>query len=307
MSAASLDRLHRLLDADTALVMGVVNVTPDSFSDGGRFLAATDAVAHGLRLMDEGADIVDVGGESTRPGAAPVAVEDELQRVVPVVRELAAAGVVVSIDTRHSPVAEAALDAGAVLVNDVSGLRDPRMVRIAAERAAPVVIMHMPVDDPATMQRHTGYADVVAEVVSFLAAQAATALAAGVPRVILDPGIGFGKTAEQNVELLRGLGEVVALGHPVLVGASRKRFIDALAGAPEPTERLPGTLAAHLAAVGRGARIVRVHDVAAHRQALAVWRHLVPGRGLEPLYAGPKPAVLPLNDPGAFARHDTPR
>ncbi len=274
MNAEALGRLRGLLGSDAHLVMGVVNVTPDSFSDGGLFLAADDAVAHGRRLMDEGADIVDIGAESTRPGAAPVSVQDELARVVPVVRELALAGVVVSIDTRHAAVAEAALDAGAVLVNDVSGLRDPRMVQVAAVRKVPVVIMHMPVDDPATMQQHTNYADVVADVVSFLRAQAEAALSAGVPQVILDPGIGFGKTAEQNVQLLQRLEELVALGHPVLVGASRKRFIDALAGAPDPAERLAGTLAAHLAAVSRGARIVRVHDVAAHRQALAVWRHV---------------------------------
>jgi dihydropteroate synthase len=269
------EEFRRRLAGDDVLLMGVVNVTPDSFSDGGRFYELDAAVTHALQLVEQGADIVDVGGESTRPGAEPVPAEEELRRVLPVVCDLVAAGVAVSIDTRHAVVADAALAAGACLLNDVSGLRDPAMRRAAATHGVPVVVMHMPIDDPAVMQQHTEYTDVVAEVVAFLREQAALALAEGVPAVILDPGFGFGKTVEQNIELVRRLPELVALGHPVLVGASRKRFIGVLGGATEPADRLAGTLAVHLACVQRGARLVRVHDVAAHRQALAVWRHLV--------------------------------
>ena len=268
------DRFIDALAGDDVLVMGIVNVTPDSFSDGGRYYELDAAVAHGLRLAEEGADLLDVGGESTRPGAEPVPEDEELRRVVPVVRDLSAAGLAVSIDTRHAVVAEAALAAGACVVNDVSGLRDPAMRAVAARHGVPAVVMHMPVADPAVMQQHTGYIDVVDEVLSFLMAQVALALADGVPSVILDPGLGFGKTVEQNVALVRHLDRFVALGHPVLVGASRKRFVGVLGDADQPDDRLPGTLAVHLSAVQHGARLVRVHDVAAHRQALALWRHL---------------------------------
>ena len=273
------DQFRAALTADPAaphavLLMGVVNVTPDSFSDGGRYYHLDAAVAHGLRLVAEGADIVDVGGESTRPGAEPVPAEEEIRRVVPVVRDLRSAGVAVSIDTRHAAVAEAAVAAGACLVNDVSGLRDPAMRAVAARHDVPAVAMHMPVDDPATMQQHTDYVDVVADVVGFLRDHAAMALSEGVPLVIVDPGIGFGKTVEQNLELIRRLDELVALGHPVLLGASRKRFIGVLTGVEEPEQRVAGTLAVHLAGVQRGARIVRAHDVAAHREALTMWSHL---------------------------------
>jgi dihydropteroate synthase len=272
------DQFRASLTADAAaphavLLMGVVNVTPDSFSDGGRYYHLDAAVAHGLRLVAEGADIVDVGGESTRPGAEPVPADEEIRRVVPVVRDLRSAGVAVSIDTRHAAVAEAAVAAGACLVNDVSGLRDPAMRAVAARYDVPAVAMHMPVDDPATMQQHTDYVDVVADVVGFLRDHAALALTEGVPLVIVDPGIGFGKTVEQNLELIRRLDELVALGHPVLLGASRKRFIGVLTGVEEPEQRVAGTLAVHLAGVQRGARIVRAHDVAAHRQALTMWGH----------------------------------
>lgn len=290
------DDLLALLRGHEVLLMGVLNVTPDSFSDGGRFLELDRAVAHGRRMVTEGAHLVDVGGESTRPGAAAVDVDEELRRVVPVVRALADDGVAVSIDTRRAEVADAAIAAGAVLVNDVTGLRDRAMRAVVAAAEVPAVLMHMSVPDPAVMQQHTDYADVVRDVVAFLAAQAALALDEGVPAVVLDPGIGFGKTVEQNLTLLSHLDRLAALGHPVLVGASRKRFIGALTGADDPAERLGGTIAAHLVAVERGARILRVHDVAAHRQALQLWRALaagtgrvarpdgtVPGRGLEPL------------------------
>jgi len=266
--------LAALTGSDDVLLMGVVNVTPDSFSDGGRYYELDVAVAHGLRLVSEGADIVDVGGESTRPGAPPVGLEEELRRVVPVVRDLAASGIAVSIDTRHPEVAEAAVTSGACLVNDVSGLRNPAMRAVAARHGVPAVAMHMPVDDPAVMQRHTDYVDVVDDVVAFLRDHAALARAEGVPTVIIDPGIGFGKTVAQNVELVRRLDELVALGHPVLVGASRKRFIGVLTGVEQPEDRVAGTLAVHLASIQRGARLVRAHDVAAHRQALTMWRHV---------------------------------
>jgi len=256
------------------LLMGVVNVTPDSFSDGGRYYHLDAAVAHGMRLVAEGADIVDVGGESTRPGAVPVPAEEELRRVVPVVRDLRSAGIAVSIDTRHAEVADAAVAAGACVVNDVSGLRNSAMRAVAARYDVPAVAMHMPVDDPAVMQQHTDYVDVVHDVVTFLRDHAALALAEGVPLVIVDPGIGFGKTVEQNVALVRRLDELVELGHPVLLGASRKRFIGVLTGVEDPEQRVAGTLAVHLAGVQRGARILRAHDVAAHRQALAMWKAL---------------------------------
>ena len=269
---------RRALAADAVLLMGIVNVTPDSFSDGGRYLDHDSAVEHGLALAAEGADIVDVGGESTRPGAEPIDEAEEERRVVPVVRRLAAAGLAVSIDTRHAVVADAAVAAGACVVNDISGLRDPAMRDVAAARSVPAVVMHMPVADPAVMQQHTDYADVVGEVCAFLAAHAALALDAGVPQVMIDPGIGFGKTTSQNIELVRHLGALVDLGHPVLVGASRKRFIGELGGAQRADGRMPGTLAVHLAAVSRGARLLRAHDVAAHHQALALWRHVSPRR-----------------------------
>lgn len=268
------DQFLTALAGEGVLLMGVVNVTPDSFSDGGLYYELDLAIARGRRLAEEGADIVDVGGESTRPGAEPVGFEEEIRRVLPVVRELAAAGVAVSIDTRHAAVAEAAVAAGACVVNDVSGLRDPAMRAVAARHGVPAVAMHMPVDDPAAMQHHTDYVDVVDDVVAFLSDHAALALADGVPSVILDPGIGFGKTIEQNVALIRRLDELVALGHPVLVGASRKRFIGVLAGVERPEDRVTGTIAVHLASVARGARLLRAHDVAAHRQALTMWRHV---------------------------------
>lgn len=267
---------RRALAGQAVLLMGIVNVTPDSFSDGGRFLDHDRAVAHGLALAAEGADIVDVGGESTRPGAEPIDEAEEERRVIPVVRRLAAAGLAVSIDTRHHAVADAAVTAGACVVNDVSGLRDPAMREVAAARSVPAVVMHMPVADPAVMQQHTGYTDVVGDVCAFLAAHAALALDAGVPQVMIDPGIGFGKTTTQNIELVRQLDVLVDLGYPVMIGASRKRFIGELGGAELADERMPGTLAVHLAAVSHGARLVRAHDVSAHHQALALWRHLNP-------------------------------
>ncbi len=253
-----------------AALVGVVNVTPDSFSDAGATFDPRDAVAAGLRMVAEGALAVDVGGESTRPGAGEVEVEEELRRVLPVVSALASEGVVVSVDTRKPLVAERALAAGAAIVNDVSGLRDPRMAEVCAGSGAPAIVMHMQ-GEPATMQRAPRYGDVVAEVRDHLVAQAERALAAGVPSVVLDPGIGFGKTLEHNVALLRATDVLAATGHPVIVGASRKSFLGRIARSEaEPRSRLGGTLAAHMRAASLGAALLRVHDVEAHRQALAV-------------------------------------
>jgi dihydropteroate synthase len=253
--------------------MGVVNVTPDSFSDGGLFLDADAAVAHGVRLAGEGAEILDVGGESTRPRAEPVSEDEERRRVVPVIERLAAAapGAQLSVDTSKAAVARAALDAGATYVNDVTAFRgDPEMAGLVAERGADCCLMHM-LGDPRTMQDESRYDDVVSEVKAFLEERLAFAAAEGVPeeRVMLDPGIGFGKTVEHNLELLRRLDEIAALGRPVVVGTSRKSFLGKLTGR-EVGERLPGTIATSVLALERGASVFRVHEVAPVRDALAV-------------------------------------
>jgi dihydropteroate synthase len=251
--------------------MGVLNVTPDSFSDGGAFLDPAAAIAHGRQMVAEGADLVDVGGESTRPGAAPVAAAEELRRVMPALEGLAAAGVPLSIDTSKATVARAATAAGAVLVNDVTALRgDPEMAGVVADSGADVCLMHMQ-GEPRTMQDDPRYGDVVSDVKAFLEDRLGFAVAAGIEeaRVWLDPGIGFGKTLEHNVELVRRLDEIVALGRPVVVGVSRKRFLGALTGRDE-AGRLAGGLAANVLAFERGAHMFRVHDVAPTREALAV-------------------------------------
>jgi dihydropteroate synthase len=244
--------------------MGILNVTPDSFSDGGRFLDREAAVAHGLALAEAGADIVDVGGESTRPGADPVPEADERERVVPVVEALAP-HVRVSIDTTKAAVAEAAIDAGATLVNDVSA----SLAEVAAARGAGWVAMHMQ-GEPRTMQADPHYDDVVAEVTQFLAEKAEEARAAGVEEVWVDPGIGFGKTADHNLSLLRHLRALVATGFPVAVGTSRKSFLGRLTGDAPVEDRLEGSVATAVWAVDQGARMVRVHDVAATLQAIRV-------------------------------------
>jgi dihydropteroate synthase len=258
------------------VIMGVVNVTPDSFSDGGLFLDADAAVEHGRRLASEGADILDVGGESTRPGAEPVAEDEELGRVLPVVERLAAdAGapdVRISIDTTKSAIARAALDAGATIVNDVSAFRfDPELAGVVAEAGADCCLMHM-LGEPRTMQQDPRYDDVVSDIKAFLEERLAFATAEGIPeeRVWLDPGIGFGKTVEHNLELLRRLDEIVALGRPVVIGTSRKSFLGKLAGGRDEGERLPGTIATNVLALERGATVFRVHDVAPNADALAV-------------------------------------
>jgi dihydropteroate synthase len=258
---------------DRPRVMAIVNVTPDSFSDGGERLETAQAIDDGLRFVSEGADIVDVGGESTRPGALPVPVEEELRRVRPVVEGLAARGVVVSIDTRRAAVARACLDAGARIVNDVSALTDdPELLPLVAERGAPVVLVHRrgrqedKYDGPA-------YGDVVADTRAFLVGRARACEQAGVARerIVLDPGVGFGKTPEENLALVAGAGRLAEAGYPVLIGASRKGFIGRLTGIKEPRLRDPASVWLAVEAARQGASIVRVHDVAGTRQALAVW------------------------------------
>ncbi|MGI8592772.1 MAG: dihydropteroate synthase [Solirubrobacteraceae bacterium] len=252
--------------------MGVVNVTPDSFSDGGRFLDADAAIAHGRRLAQEGADVLDVGGESTRPGAEPVPEREELARVLPVIDGLAAStSAALSIDTSKVGVASAAIDAGATLVNDVTGLRaEPALAGLVAERGVRCCLMHM-LGEPRTMQDEPRYDDVVSDVKAFLEERMAFAVAEGVSeeRIMLDPGIGFGKTLEHNLELLRRLSELVAIGRPVVVGTSRKSFLGLIAGRAVD-ERLPGTIATNVLALERGATVFRVHEVAPVRDALQV-------------------------------------
>jgi dihydropteroate synthase len=252
--------------------MGIVNVTPDSFSDGGQFLDPEAAVQHGLELAAEGASILDVGGASTRPGAEPVPVADELERAVPVVERLAAEGQRVSIDTTKHEVAAAALAAGATLVNDVSAFRfAPEIAGLVADAGADCCLVHMR-GEPRTMQAEASYEDVVGEVKAFLEERLAAAVDAGIAeeRVWLDPGIGFGKTADHNLELLRRLDEIVAIGRPVVVGTSRKSFLGKLLGGRPPDERLPGTIATNVMALERGASVFRVHDVAPVADALAI-------------------------------------
>jgi len=261
------------------IVMGVVNVTPDSFSDGGEWLDPAAAIAHGRDLVAQGAAILDVGGESTRPGAAPVGEAEELRRVLPVLEGLAAAGARLSIDTSKAAVAAAAIDAGATIVNDVTALRgDPGMAALVAARDCDVCLMHM-LGEPRTMQRDPRYADVVADVRAFLAERLEHAVAAGIDerRVWLDPGIGFGKTIDHNLELLSRLDELVALGRPVVVGTSRKSFLGRITGR-EAGDRVAGTIAANVLALARGASVFRVHDVAEARDALAVAAATLRGR-----------------------------
>jgi dihydropteroate synthase len=258
-------------------LMGIVNVTPDSFSDGGRYLSARDAIEHGRSLVAEGARIVDVGGESTRPGAEPVAAAQELRRVRPVVEGLAAAewGLTrpqISIDTSKAVVARAALQAGASLVNDVSALRgDRQMAAVVAESGAECCLMHMR-GEPRTMQDDPRYDDVVDDVKAFLAERLEFAVREGIgeDRVLLDPGIGFGKTLDHNLRLLARLDEIVALGRPVLVGTSRKAFLGRIGGGAEDPRRLAGTIASNVLALERGATVFRVHEVAPVREALSV-------------------------------------
>ena len=258
-------RDHEFPLGERTLVMGIVNVTPDSFSDGGQHAGPDDAIAHGLRLADEGADILDVGGESTRPGSDPVPVDEELERILPVVaglREAAPAGVALSVDTRRPQVAQAAIDAGASIVNDVTAAADPAMLGVARGAGAGLVLMHM-LGEPKTMQDDPTYVDVVAEVRDFLARRLGAAVAAGLERdrLCVDPGIGFGKTLAHNLALLHDIEAFEQLRVPVLVGASRKGFIGQLTGVDGPAERVEGTAGAVAWCAAHGVDVVRVHDV----------------------------------------------
>lgn len=269
------------LALDRPVIMGILNVTPDSFSDGGRFHGLEAAVAQGLALVNAGADILDVGGESTRPGSGTVPGAEEIARTAPVIVALRAAGVraPISIDTRKAEVAEAALDAGAGLVNDVSGFTfDPDLAPLCARRGVPVCVMHAQ-GDPATMHLDPRYDDVLLDVYDWLAARIAALTAFGIAKgsIIADPGIGFGKTLAHNLALLHRISLFHGLGVPILVGASRKRFIGTIGAAPDVAARMPGSVAVALAALAQGVQILRVHDVAETAQALALWRAVQSG------------------------------
>ena len=264
--------LDAAVDFQAPRIMGVLNVTPDSFSDGGKFVETDAAIAHGVAMVEAGADIIDIGGESTRPGAKPIWEGEELDRVLPVITALAGRGVPLSIDTRRAAVMEAALEAGAGIINDVSALAyDDDSLSVAAKSSVPVVLMHAR-GEPATMQDDPSYEDVLLDVYDYLEARILACAAVGIDRgrLIVDPGIGFGKSLRHNLDLINGLGLLQALGCPVLLGVSRKRFIGALSREEAADQRLPGSLAAMASGLASGANIVRVHDVAETKQALAV-------------------------------------
>ena len=266
---------------DRTRVMGVLNVTPDSFSDGGHFFDPNAALRHGINMVDRGADLLDIGGESTRPGSDSVPAEEEWRRISPVIRGLARkVDVPLSVDTMKADVAANAIEAGAAIVNDVSGLQDPAMVRAVSKSHVGVVAMHM-LGNPKTMQQHPRYDDVILEVRAFLADRVRVLMAAGLhgETIAIDPGVGFGKTLEHNLALLRHLDRLVALGHPVVIGVSRKSFIERLGGGASG-ERIPGSIAAATLAVSKGAQIVRAHDVAETVQAMRVVDAIVRGERL---------------------------
>jgi dihydropteroate synthase len=255
-------RGRKVVCGQKTLIMGILNVTPDSFSDGGKFQALETAVARGLQMAAEGADIIDIGGESTRPGARPVSAEEEIRRTIPIVTELKKQSrCLISIDTQKAEVARAALAAGADIINDISALANPGMAAVAAETGAGLVLMHM-LGTPQTMQKNPHYADVVSDVRNFLEERTAFAVSRGIApeQICLDPGIGFGKTDEHNLALLREIPALAALGRPVLIGASRKSFIGRILGGG-PDERMAGSLAVAAFAILRGAQLLRVHDV----------------------------------------------
>lgn len=269
-----LDCAGRVLKLDRARVLGIVNVTPDSFSDGGEHATTEAAIAHGLRLVEEGADALDIGGESTRPGADEVGVEEELRRVIPVIEALAKqVAVPISIDTSKPEVMRAAVKAGAGMINDVYALRRDGALEAVAELGVPVVLMHMQ-GEPRSMQATPQYDDVVGEVHSFLAQRIFSAEMAGIAKknIVVDPGFGFGKTLAHNLALLAQLERFTELGVPLLAGLSRKKSIGELTGRDDPHDRVHGSVAAHLIAAQRGARLLRVHDVAATVDALKVWQ-----------------------------------
>jgi len=276
----TLDCAGRALRLDRPRIAGIVNVTPDSFSDGGQHLATGAAIAHGLRLAEEGADLLDVGGESTRPGAEPVSIDEEIARVVPVIEALAKqTGLPISVDTSKPEVMRAAVAAGAGMINDVYALRRDGALDAAAALKVPVCLMHM-LGEPRTMQEAPHYDDVVSDVRRFLAERIFACEMSGIDKkcIVADPGFGFGKTLEHNLALLRGLDQLAALGVPLMAGLSRKGMIGALTGIEDPADRAAGSAAAALIAVQKGAAIVRVHDVAITRDALAVWHGLASGQ-----------------------------
>ena len=258
------------------LVMGILNVTPDSFSDGAIWNAPDAAITAGIAMWQAGADIIDIGGESTRPDAAPVPASEEISRILPVIAALAARGVKISVDTRNAATMEAALDAGAAIINDVSALQyDAASLRLAASRHCPVILMHMR-GSPATMDGQARYLDMAGEVLAELSHRRDAALAVGIAaeNIALDPGFGFAKLGAQNLELLRATARFAALGHPLVIGVSRKRFIGQFGGEKTPEKRFPGSIAAALYAVSQGGAILRVHDVTETVQALKIWREL---------------------------------
>ena len=294
-TVAQLDCRGRVLRLDRPQVMGIVNVTPDSFSDGGRHDEVEAAVAHGLKLLEEGADVLDIGGESTRPGSAGVPVEEELRRVLPVIEQLhARTSVPISIDTSKPEVMRAAVAAGAGIINDVYGLRREGALDAAAETGAVVVLMHM-LGEPRSMQDAPHYDDVVGDVHRFLAERIFAAEMAGIERrrIVVDPGFGFGKTLEHNLTLLARLEKFLELGVPVLAGLSRKRSIGELTGREVPDARVAGSVAAHLIAAQRGALLLRVHDVAATVDALKVWNAVA----AVPMPRGASPAAPAIRWP----------
>jgi len=273
---------------DRTAIMGVLNVTPDSFSDGGKFFAPHDAIRHAEEMIAAGADIIDVGGESTRPGADSVSTDEELRRIIPVIKRLAENNALISVDTYKAPVAEAALAAGARMINDISGLRaDPEMPRLVAESGVPLVIMHIQ-GSPKDMQKSPHYDDLMSEITLFLREGIEMAVEAGVDeeKIIIDPGIGFGKTVEHNLEILERLWELASLGRPILIGTSRKSFIGKVLGLPLE-ERLWGTAATVALSIANGARIVRVHDVEQMRQVTRMSDAVLKGSNLSVALARP--------------------
>ena len=265
----------RQLDLSEPLIMGIVNVTPDSFSDGGRYAGTQEAIAHGLELLEEGADILDIGGESTRPGAAEVTEQEELERVIPVVEALAKTGAVISVDTSKAGVIREAVNAGAHIINDVRALQEPGALEAAAQTNAGICLMHMQ-GTPATMQKNIAYSDLLQEVERFLLDRAQCAQSAGIARerICLDYGFGFGKTVDQNFELLANTDYFARLPYPILVGLSRKSSLGAVVGR-DVSDRLIASVTGALIAAQRGAGIVRVHDVAATRDAFKIWHMTV--------------------------------
>jgi len=266
------------LSKDRTYVMGVLNVTPDSFSDGGEFLAPQSAILRACEMMEQGADLIDVGGESTRPGSEPVPLEEELRRLSPILEALYEKNIPFSCDTSKPEVAKKAIEYGAVAINDVRGFRDSDLANITARSGCVCIVMHM-LGEPRTMQENPSYRDVVGEVLTFLETQTKSLESLGVPssRIWIDPGIGFGKTLQHNIEVLKNIDRFAETGYPVLVGVSRKSFIGRIAGIEEPRERIPGSIAAALWCVSRGVKILRVHDVKETVQALRIWEAIQGG------------------------------